>query len=133
MRLGDSGPVPSGAYTSWPVEDAGRGRSMDRAKLVTLAKRLESHLDDLLTADEKLLPGTPAAYGSWDAATAYYSSVQIGHLALIEQHSRVLHALMDMIKKLHRTAQVNDETEAELERRIATIDRRKHQLEEQQR
>jgi hypothetical protein len=31
---------------------------------------------------------------------------------------------MDMIKKLHRTAQLHDETETELERRIANVDQR---------
>jgi hypothetical protein len=78
----------------------------------------------MLPADKDLKPAPKAAYGSWDAAQQFYPSVQAGHAALIDQHSRFLHAVMDIVKKLHGTARAYDEAEAELERRIAAVDRR---------
>jgi hypothetical protein len=121
------GAVPPGLYGSWPGLDEKSGQvHVDRAKLRKLAERLERHLQEMLVADEKLKPPPPAAYGNWDAAKAFYPSIQAGHETLADQHSRFLHALMDTIKKLHRTAQMSDETEAELERRIASVDQRMH-------
>jgi hypothetical protein len=129
MPTDDPGPVPTGAYGGWPGIDEKSGQVyMDREKLKKLAVRLEHHLEDLLSAHQKLEPAPPAAYGKWDAAQAFYPSVQEGHRTLADQHGRFLHALMDMIKKLHRTAQASEDTEAELERRIASVDRRMHGL-----
>jgi hypothetical protein len=90
------------------------------------AKRLTAHLEDLLSAHEDLKPASQSAYGTWDAAQQFYSSAQAGHATLVDQHSRVLHALLHMVKKLHRSAQVYDAAEAELERRVAAVDKRLH-------
>ena len=74
-------------------------------------------------AHEDLRTGAPATDGVLDAARDFYPSVEEGHKTLIDQHSRFLHAVMDMIKKIHRSAQMYDETESELERRIAEVDK----------
>jgi hypothetical protein len=120
MPTDDPGPVSPGAYSSWPGLEATSGQvHVDRAKLRTLARRLESHLEELLSA--KVVSAPEDAYGKWDAARNLYPSIHTGHQNLADQHTRVLHALMDMIKKLHRTAQMSEDTEAELERRIANV------------
>lgn len=120
---GDQGPVPLRTYGDWPGIDQPGHVHVDRAKLKALADRLERHLEDLLAADENLRLPDAAAFGAWDAAQAFYPSVKTGHDALADHHSRVLHALMNMIKNLHRAAHTYDRAEAELERRIAAIDR----------
>ncbi|MGH3377783.1 MAG: hypothetical protein ACRDP6_23920 [Actinoallomurus sp.] len=116
--------VSLGAYSNWPGIDAPGHLKIDCGQVKAIAARLEAHLEEMLSADKELKPAPPAAYGTWDAAQQFYPSVQAGHNALVEQHSRFLHATMDMIKKLHRSARVYDETEAELERRIAEVDKR---------
>ena len=123
---GDQGPVPLRTYSDWPGIDQPGHVRVDRAKLKALATRLERHLEDLLAADGHLRLPDASAFGAWDAAQAFYPSVKTGHDALADQHSRVLHALMDMIKMLHRAAHTYDRTEAALERRIAAIDTRLH-------
>jgi hypothetical protein len=120
----DPGPVPLSAYNNWPGIDAPGQVSVDRTQLRAIARRLETHLEELLSADKDLKPASQAAFGNWDAAQRFYPSVQAGHAALVDQHSRFLHAVMDMIKKLHRSAQAYDEAEADLERRIAEVDKR---------
>jgi undecaprenyl pyrophosphate synthase len=118
--------VPLTAYGSWPgIDTPGRVR-MNRTQLTTLARRLEAHLEEMLSADEDLQNAQvkPEAYGNWDAARALYPSIQTGHTALADQHSRVLHAVLDLIKNLHRSARIYDDSESDLERRIAEVDRR---------
>jgi hypothetical protein len=122
----DPGPVPLSAYRDWPGLDPSGSITMDRHQVKVLATRLTRHLDDLLSADEHLSPASRAAYGAWDAAQQFYPSARSGHETLVDQHSRFLHALLDMIKKLHRSAQTYDAAEAELERRIAAVDKRLH-------
>jgi hypothetical protein len=122
----DPGPVPLGAYRDWPGLDSSGHVKMDRTQVRTLADRLTAHLEDLLSAHENLKPASQAAYGTWDAAKQFYPSAQAGHATLVDQHSRVLHALLDMIKKLHRSAHTYDAAEAELERRVAAVDERMH-------
>lgn len=120
MPTDDPGPVSSGAYSSWPGLEVTSGHvHVDRVKLRILARRLEAHLEELLSAE--LAPAPQDAYGKWDAARNLYPSIHAGHQSLADQHARVLHALMDMIKKLHRTAQMSEDTEGELERRIANV------------
>jgi hypothetical protein len=120
MPTDDRGPSTRGAYSNWPGVDETPGEvHLDRAKLRTLAKRLEAHLDELLSA--KVVHAPPEAYGGWNAARTLYPSIHTGERNLADQHRRVLHALMEMIKKLHRTAQMSEDTEAELERRIANV------------
>ncbi|WP_285571284.1 hypothetical protein [Actinoallomurus iriomotensis] len=99
---------------------------MDRHQVKVLAARLTKHLEDLPSADEQLRPASEAAYGAWDAAQRFYPSARSGHETLVDQHSRFLRAMLDMIKKLHRSAQTYDAAEAELERRIAAVDKRLH-------
>jgi hypothetical protein len=99
---------------------------MNRTQVRALAARLTAHMEDLLSAHEGLKPASRSAYGAWDAAQQFYPSAQAGHETLVDQHSRILHALLDMVKKLHRSAQVYDAAEAELERRVAAVDKRLH-------
>jgi hypothetical protein len=120
----DPGPVPLGPYHDWPGLDSSGHVKIDRARVKVLAARLTAHLEDLLSADRHLKPAGQTAYGAWDAAQQLYPSVQAGHATLVDQHSRFLHALLAMIKKLHRSVEVYDATEAELERRIAAVDKR---------
>ena len=120
----DQGPVPLGAYNNWPGIDAPGHVKIDRTQVRAIAARLEAHLEELLSADKDLDPGSGGAYGQWDAAEQFYSSVQAGHNALVDQHSRFLHATMEMIKKLHRSAQAYDDAESELERKVAEVDKR---------
>lgn len=115
--------VPLDVYGNWPGIDSPGHVRVDRTQLRALARRLEHHLDEILSAHEDLKPAAPGAYGHWDAAQDFYGSVKEGHETLLDQHSRFLHAVMDMIKKLHRSAQMYDEAEAELERRIAEVDK----------
>jgi hypothetical protein len=122
----DPGPVPLGPYRDWPGLDPSGHVKMNRAQVRALATRLTAHLEDLLSAHENLKPAGRSAYGAWDAAQQFYPSAQAGHATLVDQHSRVLHALLDMVKKLHRSAQVYDAAEAELERRVAAVDERMH-------
>ena len=122
----DPGPVPLGPYHDWPGLDSSGHVTIDRARVKALAARLTAHLEDLLTAHEDLKPASQSAYGAWDTAQQFYPSPMAGHETLVDQHSRVLHALLDMVKKLHRSAQVYDATEAELERRVAAVDKRLH-------
>lgn len=118
--------VPLQLYGNWPgIDDPGKVR-VNTAQVRAIANRLEAHLEDLLAADKGLHPPTPGAFGAWDAAKAFYPSARAGHDSLADQHSRILHALMDVIEKLHRVANVYDATEAELERRIAAVDKRLH-------
>ena len=120
----DPGPVPLGVYNNWPgIHEPGHVK-VNRTQLRAIARRLETYLEEMLSADKDLRPAPPAAYGDWDAARQFQPSVQAGHDALMDQHSRFLHAMMDMIKKLHRSAQAYDEAEAELEQRIAEVDKR---------
>ena len=116
--------VPLTAYNSWPGIDSPGHVKIDRTQVKAIAARLEAHLEEMLAADKDLRPASSAAYGQWDAAQRFYPSVQAGHATLVDQHSRFLHAVMDMIKKLHRSAQMYDEAEADLERRIAEVDKR---------
>jgi hypothetical protein len=120
----DPGLVPLSGYNTWPGVDAPGHIRVNRTQLRAIARRLEAHLEELLSADKDLKPASQAAFGNWDAAQRFYPSVQAGHAALVDQHSRFMHALLDMIKKLHRSAQVYDEAEADLERRIAEVDKR---------
>jgi hypothetical protein len=122
----DPGPVPLGPYHDWPGLDSSGHVTIDRARVKALAARLTAHLEDLLTADEHLKPASQSAYGTWDAAQQFHPSAQAGHETLVDQHSRVLHALLDMIKKLHRSAEVYDAAEADLERRVAAVDKHMH-------
>jgi hypothetical protein len=119
--------VPLTAYGSWPgIDTPGRVR-MNRSQLTAIARRLEAHLEEMLSADKDLQKaGLVEAddYGKWDAARALYPSIQTGHAALADQHSRFLHAVLDLIKNLHRSAQIYDDSESELERKIAEVDRR---------
>ena len=118
--------VPSKVYWSWPgIESPGQVR-VHRTQLKAVARRLERHLEEILSAHEDLRPAGSGAYGQWDAAQQFYSSVSEGHETLLDQHSRFLHAVMDIIKKLNRSAEMYDETESELERRIAAVDRDSH-------
>jgi hypothetical protein len=122
----DPGPVPLVAYRDWPGLDPSGHIKINRSQVEAVAKRLTAHLEDLLSAHEGLKPASRSAYGTWDAAQRFYPSAHAGHATLVDQHSRVLHALLDMIKKLHRSGQVYDEAEAELERRVAAVDKRLH-------
>ncbi|GLY73456.1 hypothetical protein [Actinoallomurus iriomotensis] len=122
----DSGPVPLGVYRDWPGLDPSERVTMDRHQVRVIADRLTAHLEDLLSADEHLTPASQAAYGAWDAAQAFYPSAKSGHDTLVDQHSRFLHAVLDMIKKLHASAHIYDATESDLERRIAAVDKRLH-------
>jgi hypothetical protein len=122
----DPGPVPLSVYGDWPGLDPSDHVTMDRHQVRVLAARLTAHLEDLLSADEHLRPASRAAYGAWDAAQQLYPSARSGHETLVDQHSRFLHALLDMIKKLHRSAHTYDAAEADLERRIAAVDKRLH-------
>lgn len=119
-----SNPVPRGPYLNWPGIDEKPGEvHIDRAKLQKLAARLQNHVEELLAVQPN--PVVPGSFGSWDAAMAFYQSFETGHNALVDQHGRVLLALMDMIKKLNQTAKAYDATEADLARRIAGIE---HQI-----
>jgi hypothetical protein len=122
----DPGPVPLGTYGDWPGLDFSGHVKMDRTQVRAIADRLTAHLEDLLSAHEDLKPASQSAYGTWDAAQQFYPSAQAGHATLVDQHSRFLHALLDMIKKLHRSAHAYDAAEAELERQIAAVDQRMH-------
>jgi hypothetical protein len=122
----DPGPVPLVAYRDWPGLDPSGHVKINRTQVEAVAKRLTAHLEDLLSAHEDLKPASQSAYGTWDAAQQFYPSAHAGHATLVDQHSRVLHALLDMVKKLHRSAQVYDATEAELERRVAAVDKHMH-------
>jgi hypothetical protein len=122
----DPGPVPLVAYRDWPGLDPSGHIKINRSQVEAVAKRLTAHLEDLLSAHEGLRPASRSAYGTWDAAQQFYPSAHAGHATLVDQHSRVLHALLDMVKKLHRSAQVYDATEAELERRVAAVDKHMH-------
>lgn len=120
MPTDNPGPVSPRAYSDWPGRHPKSGEvHLDREKLRALARRLEVHLEELLAAS--VVPAPREAYGRWDAAKNFYSSIHTGQQNLADQHRRVLHALMEMIKKLHRTAQMSQDTEAELERRIASV------------
>jgi hypothetical protein len=99
---------------------------MDRTQVRALADRLTAHLEELLSAHQNLKPASQSAYGAWDAAQQFYPSTQAGHATLVDQHSRVLHTLLDMIKKLHRSAHEYDAAEAELQRRVAAVDKHLH-------
>ncbi|MFB9834621.1 hypothetical protein [Actinoallomurus acaciae] len=99
---------------------------MDRHQVRVIAERLTGHLEALLSADEHLKPASRAAYGAWDAAQQFYPSVRSGHTTLVDQHSRFLHAMLDMIKKLHRSAHTYDASEVDLGHRIAAVDQRLH-------
>lgn len=116
--------VPPGAYGNWPgLNQTGRLR-VDRARLRAIAKRLESDLEDLLDATKDLhqASGTPdAAYGTWDAAQNLVPSIVKGRAVLADQHSAFLSEALNTIKMLRRTAQVYDDVEAELERRVAAV------------
>jgi hypothetical protein len=124
MPAVDPGPVPLGAYRNWPGLDASGHIEIDRTQVRAVASRLTAHLEDMLSADKDLRPADAAAYGNWDAAGQFYPSVQAGHATLMDHHSRFMHAVMDMIKKLHVSAQAYDDAESELERRIAAVDKR---------
>lgn len=124
MPADGSGPVPLGTYRNWPGLDPSGHVKIDRHQVRAVADRLTKHLEDLLSAHEDLKPASQAAYGTWDAARQFFPSAQAGHDALVDQHSRFLHAMLDMIKKLHRSAHAYDENEAELEHRIAAVDKR---------
>src|SRR4051794_1645331 len=94
----NTGSVPLHLYGNWPgIDDPGHMR-VNTSQIRAIAKRLQSHLEDLLAADQTLELPAQRAFGTWDAAQAFYPSVEAGHNSLAEQHSRVLHALMDMIK-----------------------------------
>lgn len=116
--------VPLNVYGNWPGIDSPGQVRVNRTQLRAIARRLEHHLDEILTAHEDLKPAAAATYGRWDAAQDFYGSVKEGHETLVDQHSRFLHAVMDIIKKLHRSAQTYDDAESELERRIAQVDKR---------
>lgn len=124
MAPGDLYGDPLHVYANWPGIDSPGQVMVDRTRLKAVARRLEHHLDEILSAHEDLQPAGPRAYGQWDAAQDFYASVKEGHETLLDQHSRFLHAVMDMIKKLHRSAQIYDEVGFDLERRIAAVDRR---------
>lgn len=126
MPAVDPGPVPLGTYRDWPGLDPSGHVKIDRTQVRAIADRLTAHLEDLLSADEDLKPASQPAYGGWDAAQSFYPSAQAGHQTLVDQHSRILHTVLDMIKKLHRSAHTYDAAEAELERRIAAVDKRLH-------
>ncbi|GAA0355467.1 hypothetical protein NE235_12150 [Actinoallomurus spadix] len=116
--------APRKTYNDWPgIDDPGRLR-VDTSKIRAVAKRLEAHLEDLLNASEHLKLPDLRAFGTWDAALGFQPSVQAGHHALAEQHSRILHALLGEIHKLHQAANVHDANEANLARRIAALDKR---------
>lgn len=116
--------VPFQLYSSWPgIDDPGKLR-VNTGQIRTAAKRLQDHLEDLLAASEQLKLPDLRAFGTWDAALSFQPSIHIGHQSLADQHSRVLHALMDTIKKLHRVANTYDANEVDLERRIAAVDKR---------
>ncbi|MGI5323077.1 hypothetical protein [Actinomadura nitritigenes] len=122
--------VPPGAYGNWPgLHQTGELR-VDRARLRAIAKRLESDLEELLDATKDLhqASSTPdTAYGTWDAAKALVPSVRRGHSVLVDQHSAFLFEALRTIKMLRRTAQAYDDAEAELERRVAAVQRRLQQ------
>lgn len=120
----DPGPVPLVGYQTWPGLEPSGHVKMDRHQVRVLAERLTAHLEDLLSADEHLKPASQSAYGAWDAARQFYPSAQSGHETLVDQHSRFLHAVLDIIKKLHRSAYTYDAAEADLEHRIAAVDQR---------
>lgn len=120
----DPGPVPLGAYRNWPGLDPAGHVEIDRIRVRAIASRLTSHLEEMLSADKDLRSAPQAAYGNWDAAQQLYPSVHAGHAALVDQHSRFMHVVLDMIKKLRISAHAYDDAEAELERRIAAVDKR---------
>ncbi|MBD2896915.1 WXG100 family type VII secretion target [Actinomadura nitritigenes] len=116
--------VPPGAYGNWPgLNQTGRLR-VDRARLRAIAKRLESDLEEIIQATEDLqrAVGTPhAAYGTWDAAQNLVPSIVKCRAVLTEQHGAFLAEALNTIKLLRRTAQVYDDAESELERRVAAV------------
>jgi hypothetical protein len=119
--------VPPGAWGNWPgLHQTGRLR-VDRARLRAIAKRLESDLEEIIEATEDLQRANDtdlSAYGTWDAAQALVPSVTKGRAVLTNQHGAFLADALSTIKMLRRTAQMYDDVEAELERRIAVIRRR---------
>lgn len=121
----DPGPVPYNAYRNWPGVDAAGQMHINRAQVRLVAERLQNHLRDLLDADEDLTSHYDAsAFGEWDAAQAFAGSYRAGHESLLDQHARFLDATLSVIKRLRRTAQIYDDVEAELARRIAEIEAR---------
>ncbi|KAB2370790.1 hypothetical protein [Actinomadura montaniterrae] len=122
--------VPPGAYGTWPGLNQTGELRVDRTRLRAIAQRLESDLEELLEATKDLqrAVGTPdTAYGTWDAARALVPSIRRGHSVLADQHSAFLFEALRTIKLLRRTAQTYDDAEAELERRIAAVQRQLQQ------
>ncbi|MCO5992826.1 hypothetical protein [Actinoallomurus rhizosphaericola] len=119
--------APLQTYNDWPgIDDHGKLR-VDTSQVRAVANKLEGLLEHLLAASERLKPlENPEALGTWDAALGLQPSVEAGHHALAEQHSRILHALLSTIHKLHQAANVHDANEANLARRIAALDKRLH-------
>ncbi|MCW2945788.1 MAG: hypothetical protein JWR24_2505 [Actinoallomurus sp.] len=114
-------------WANWPAVDPGAGTRVHRDELKKIANRLEAHLEHLLgTVSNHLETASSAraaAYGTWDAAGQLYTSVTTSHGSLSDHHTRYLHALMDVIKKLRQTAHVYDEAEAALEAQIRQVER----------
>jgi hypothetical protein len=116
--------VPPGAYGTWPGLNQTGELRVDRTRLRAIAQRLESDLEELLEATKDLqrAVGTPdAAYGTWDAAQSLVPSVVKCRSVLTDQHGAFLAEALNTIKLLRRTAQVYDDAESELERRVAAV------------
>ncbi|MFB4303745.1 hypothetical protein [Actinomadura sp. NTSP31] len=121
--------VPPGAYGNWPGLNQTGDLRVDRARLRAIAKRLESDLEEIIEASKELqrADADDAAYGTWDAAKALVPSIRRGHSVLADQHSAFLFEALRTIKMLRRTAQAYDDAEAELERRVAVVQRQLQQ------
>ncbi|WP_344278686.1 hypothetical protein [Actinomadura napierensis] len=116
--------VPPGAYGNWPGLNQTGELRVDRARLRAIAKRLESDLEEIIEATEDLQRANSMpdqAYGTWDAARNLVSSIVKGRSVLAEQHDAFLVDALQAIKMLRRTAQVYDDVESELERRVMAV------------
>ncbi|MFC5187278.1 hypothetical protein [Actinomadura harenae] len=105
---------------------ASSGTDVVHQDLRPLARKLEGYLEtmvDSATAHLTTAGSVPsAAYGRWDAAAGLASTVAVTHQGITKQHIAFVHALRDMVHKLHATMQVYDEHEQIIDAKIQRLD-----------
>ncbi|MCP2337498.1 hypothetical protein [Actinomadura rupiterrae] len=105
---------------------ASAGQDIIHQDLRPLAKKLEGYLEvmvDSATAHLSTARAIPAAaYGQWDAAVGLAGNVATAHRGITAQHVAFVHALRDMVRKLHASMQVYDEHEQIIDAKIKRLD-----------
>ncbi|RFU42219.1 hypothetical protein DZF91_07675 [Actinomadura logoneensis] len=105
---------------------ASNGADVVHQDLRPLARKLEGYLEtmvDSATAHLTTAGSVPAsAYGQWDAATGLAGTVTTTHRGITAQHISFVHALRDMVHRLHVTMNVYDEHEQIIDAKINRLD-----------